>query len=598
MVNPPGNEGLGVEDFSKARTSCAQVPIHELTRLKVLGKGPHTIELLSTQREAARGNTPQESRCRGHSEAIHDGWIVELLDHREVHRRSFGFTDRRQCTSEFVLAPDVIGVKKCKDLSPGVGDACVPRCGSSLIRLRQGSHTRITDASQDLLCAVCRAVINNNDLNVGVIAGLSEDALHSCRKVRRVVVRRYDDAHEHSGGTPFPEVTVSVAGAPMSVDVLHVVPAFYPTRGGIEVLVEGLAGRLNATSPRAHGVLAPRVAGERPDECAREGTPVFSVDAPHPEVIRRHHSGIEPLLEGQREFARILLRTRSIIMRTKPRVIHVHGLSAVGSAASVSADSLGIPVILHLHGSIGGALSRHMAWRMHTAVKVLAVSDFVRRSIHDEGGRTEEVHVVPNGLADPLACIHGQVAVGDENGPVVTMVGRLEEAKGFTFGLEACAGLLAQHPTLTVNIVGVGEAEESLRSRASELGIASIVRMHGRLERSETLRLLRGSSSVLVPSLAYEGFSLVALESAFLERPVVATRTGGLPETVVDGVTGTIVEPLDVEGTTAALARYLASAPLRRKHGAAGRERALRTYSLEAMCDRIADIHEDVLGGK
>lgn len=292
-----------------------------------------------------------------------------------------------------------------------------------------------------------------------------------------------------------------------------------------------------------------------------------------------------------------------MITGVSPRLIHIHGLSAVGSAASVAAQSLAIPVILHLHGSIGGALSRHMQWRMETAVRVLAVSDFVRRSIVEEGGRTEEVHVVPNGLPDPLPELGLDAEQEGESSSQpgearITMVGRLEEAKGFGFGLEACAPLREQYPNLTVTVVGVGAEKAALVRRARSLGLEPHLEMPGRLERQDVLRLLRRSSCVLVPSLAYEGFSLVALESALLERAVVATRTGGLAETVQDGETGAIVEPLDVAGATQALQRYLASPELRGAHGSAARRRALERFTLDAMCSRIAAIHEDVLAGR
>ena len=378
----------------------------------------------------------------------------------------------------------------------------------------------------------------------------------------------------------------------VAVDILHVVPAFYPTRGGIEVLVENLTGYLNERSSRTHAVLAPRTADERLDVQAISGTTVYSVDCPDPEAIRRHHQGIEQLANEHREFARILIRARVIIANVQPRLLHIHGLSALGTAASVVAKSLDIPVMLHIHGSIGGALSQHMEQRIHTAISVVAVSEFVRTSIQVEAGRTDGVHVIRNGLPDPRK----DLFLEDVDGPMaVTMVGRLEKAKGFDVGLRAIALLLPQFPTLHVHLVGVGTEEVALRQLGDELGLSKHLTLHGRKEAGETLALLHSSACVVVPSLAYEGFSLVALEAAFLERPVVAHRVGGLPETVLDGVTGTVVSAGDIPALATAISMYLDSRELRTTIGQQARQRALELFTLERMAKELDELYESQL---
>jgi glycosyltransferase involved in cell wall biosynthesis len=130
---------------------------------------------------------------------------------------------------------------------------------------------------------------------------------------------------------------------------------------------------------------------------------------------------------------------------------------------------------------------------------------------------------------------------------------------------------------------------------AERLGLDHQVRFLGRLERQDVLAALRQSTCVVVPSVAFEGFSLVALEAALLERPVVASSVGGLPETVLDGVSGAIVDPYDSEQFAQAVDRYLSDARLNASHGRNARERALQMFSYDRMVAEVNAVHMAVL---
>lgn len=370
-------------------------------------------------------------------------------------------------------------------------------------------------------------------------------------------------------------------------------PAFYPTRGGIEVLIENLTERLNQESGFTHSVLAPRVDHERPDEFKFGNTRVLSIDTPHPKEIQNRLTGSELLINEHTEFARILLKSRQHIQATKPQLIHIHGLSAIGVTVSTVAEPLNIPVVMHVHGSVGGALSPRMMKQVRTAITVITVSDFVARSVAQETGRTDRIRVIRNALPDPREKVGKLISVSPH--PSITMVGRLEVAKGFDFAFRAAALLKSQYPNLTVNVVGVGDQHEALQSLAQSLGISQQVIFHGRLEQEKTLELISGSTCVVVPSTAFEGFSLVALEAAFLERPVVATKVGGLPETVVNGIAGTIVESGNETHLAAAIGNYLSNSDIAREHGQNARQRALLEFSLDRLTNQINEIHVNAL---
>ena len=370
-------------------------------------------------------------------------------------------------------------------------------------------------------------------------------------------------------------------------------PAFYPTRGGIEVLIENLTQRLNVESKFTHTVIAPRVDHERPDDFVFRETKVLSIDTPHLKESDKKLTGNELLVREHTEFARILLKSRQHIQTVRPHLIHIHGLSAIGVTVSTVAEPLKIPVVMHVHGSVGGALSIRMMKQVRTAITVVTVSDFVARSVAQETGRTENVRVIRNALPDPWERIDKTFSVSTD--PTITMVGRLEVAKGFDFAFRAAALLKSQYPNLTVNLIGVGDQMDTLQSLAESLGIAQQVIFHGRLEQEATLELIARSTCVVVPSIAFEGFSLVALEAAFLERPVVATNVGGLPETVVDGVTGTIVDSGDAAQLAQAIGHYLSNPVIAREHGQNARKRALVEFSLDRLAREVNEIHVEAL---
>lgn len=375
----------------------------------------------------------------------------------------------------------------------------------------------------------------------------------------------------------------------MSVDVLHVVPAFFPTRGGIEVLVENLTQLLNDQSDYTHAVVAPRINNERPDSSTLGNVRIFSIDAPDPLEFATPSDSIELLITERKLLASVLLRVRQVIEETVPRLIHIHGFSLVGYTASAVAELLGIPYIMHVHGSVEDYLSPRMQHQIHAAITVVCVSQAVKDSIASDAGRHEGVSVVRNGHLDSLLEIGTEQH--EKSGNAITMVGRLEPSKGFDHALRAAVKVRDAHPDFALNIVGVGRDDAYLRQLARELEIDSFVTFHGRLEHGQTLELIATSTCIVVPSTAYEGFSLVALESAFLERPVVATNVGGLPETVVNGVTGTIVESGDDTQLAQAINHYLSNPNIAREHGRNARQRALVEFTLDRMASEINEIH-------
>jgi len=100
---------------------------------------------------------------------------------------------------------------------------------------------------------------------------------------------------------------------------------------------------------------------------------------------------------------------------------------------------------------------------------------------------------------------------------------------------------------------------------------------------------------LLVLSSREEGMPVAALEAMMQSRAVVATRVGGTPEVVVDGVTGLLAPPEDAGALAAALLRMISDGALRRRMGEAGRTRALADFTVEQMADRTLALYGQLL---
>jgi glycosyltransferase involved in cell wall biosynthesis len=135
----------------------------------------------------------------------------------------------------------------------------------------------------------------------------------------------------------------------------------------------------------------------------------------------------------------------------------------------------------------------------------------------------------------------------------------------------------------------------AIESLSSELGISEKVRMLG--QRHDIPRILKACDIFTLTSVA-EGISNTILEAMASALPVVATRVGGNPELVDDGICGYLVNAQDVAGLTAAYKTYLYDPERRSQHGRNGRARAEQNFSLERMASRYNQIYQSLMSAR
>jgi phosphatidylinositol alpha-1,6-mannosyltransferase len=169
-----------------------------------------------------------------------------------------------------------------------------------------------------------------------------------------------------------------------------------------------------------------------------------------------------------------------------------------------------------------------------------------------------------------------------------------ERQKGIDHVLRALHDLRIKLPELRYRIVGEGSDRERLEGIAQDLGIGDRVDFLGRVDDAELADLYKSCELFILPS-AQEGFGLVFVEAMAAGKPVIAAQAGAVPEVVVDGQTGALVEYGDEAALARAIAHLCADSELSRRLGSAGHERFLDRFSFEPVMARFDELLGEVV---
>lgn len=284
-----------------------------------------------------------------------------------------------------------------------------------------------------------------------------------------------------------------------------------------------------------------------------------------------------------------LLSTRRWLREFAPEVVLANNRDTV-----LLLDPLlrGLPVLFLMHEAPPRSRASRIVFSRVAArtTKFLAVSEHVRSRLTALGIDERRSRVVYNGVDISGAA---PVRTRDVGAPfTVGLIGRIAEWKGHDDLLAALAILRARGVAFRCVIAGTGEPAyvARLRSSAELAQISDRVRWLGYMP---DVRALYSELDVcVVPSRIEEAFGMVAAEAALAGVPVVATRRGGLPEVVDDGVTGFLVDPESPSQLAARLAQLAVDSGLRARLGAAGRARVLARFTADRM---VSDIEAQCL---
>ncbi|MEU8649793.1 glycogen synthase [Streptomyces sp. NPDC048737] len=341
------------------------------------------------------------------------------------------------------------------------------------------------------------------------------------------------------------------------------------------------------------------------------------------EGVRRHRSW--PVLDGANDALRTFSVDLAMAAALEDReLVHSHTWYA-NLAGHLAKELYGVPHVVTAHSleplrpwkaeQLGGGY-RLSGWAERTAVEaadaVIAVSGAMREDILAcyPALDAARVHVVHNGIdtalyrPDHRTDALNRIGV-DPARPYVLFVGRITRQKGVPHLLRAVRDIdPAAQVVLCAGAPDTPEIDREFRELFAELsrardGVHWIPRM---LPRPEVIQLLTHAAVFVCPSV-YEPLGIVNLEAMACGTPVVASRVGGIPEVVEDGVTGLLVPAAEGEedagvfeaGLARALDSVLGDPATARRMGEAGRVRAVEEFGWDAVARRTVRLYEDTL---
>jgi glycosyltransferase involved in cell wall biosynthesis len=308
------------------------------------------------------------------------------------------------------------------------------------------------------------------------------------------------------------------------------------------------------------------------------------------------------------------LRARRHLARHRGRYDVVHDNQTLGYGL-LGLDRIGFPLVTTVHHPItvdreldlaaADGFKRQLSvrrWYAFTRMQrrvaqrldsVLTVSQSSGREITEHlGVRPERVHVVPIGADVRLWSPDASVA--EVPGRIVTTASADVPLKGLVYLIEALAKVRTERDAHLV-VVGKRREDGPIAETIRRLGLEHAVEFRGGIDDAAFVDLVRSAEVACVPSL-YEGFSLPAAEAMATGTPLVASTGGAIPEVAgPDGETCLAVPPGDPGALSAALGRLLDDPELRRRIGAAGRERVLARFTWERAAELTAERYREAI---
>jgi phosphatidylinositol alpha-1,6-mannosyltransferase len=248
--------------------------------------------------------------------------------------------------------------------------------------------------------------------------------------------------------------------------------------------------------------------------------------------------------------------------------------------------------VQYFHAEEIGARPRLAAFAARAADLSVAVSAYTAELLRQAGAPAESMTQIPPGVDIPAA---GAAPVRSSAGepPTVLTVARMEERyKGHDVLVRAMALVRAKVPEARWVVIGEGSLRPAVEQLACGYGLQGAAMFLGAVSDEERERWLWSANVVAMPSrlpaggLAGEGFGIAFLEAGAHGKPVVAGNVGGALDSVVDGVTGLLVDPLDHLAVAEAIAALLLDPERAGRLGRAGAERA-RRFAWPVIVERL-----------
>lgn len=317
--------------------------------------------------------------------------------------------------------------------------------------------------------------------------------------------------------------------------------------------------------------------------------------------------GIEAKVEGKRSGIDVnfLSRLRSLMMEKDIDLVHCINGPTVVNYGVMAAKLAKIPSVVAIHGlshfsekGIGPLVWRKM---LTLATHRIAVSQDICNRAKALLRHGQQMELIYNGIdvdegqlsADEKASLAAQLGIPADANIVIGCVANFRPVKGHYYLLGAMKLLLSEIPAAHLLLIGSGPLENELRAQVDMLGISANVHFSGKREDvTDCLRLI----DIFVLSSLSEGLPISILEAMRANLPVIATDVGGVPEVVLNNLTGVLVKSKNEKELFDALLLVSSDGALRRKLGAAGRDKFENEFNHTIFIEKYTASFKKVSG--
>ncbi|MBL8100208.1 MAG: glycosyltransferase family 4 protein [Anaerolineales bacterium] len=300
-------------------------------------------------------------------------------------------------------------------------------------------------------------------------------------------------------------------------------------------------------------------------------------------------------------------RIKSYLQRVKTDLLHAQ-LEFATVLGGLAAKSLHIPSVVTLHTIPEN--EEGLKSNIHLILENFILRNFIDRvvSVSEE---TQRFYLRTAKLSNKKSCViyngidvnkysvnasdHSQVLKEFDIPPtavVLTTVAVLREPKGIQYMIQAMPALVNANPQIYYLIVGGGEYFESLQNEVKNLGVDKNVRFAG--ARKDIPSILSASDLFVLPTLT-EALPTVLAEAMAANLPIVASRVGGVPEMIQDGINGKLIEPANPEILAAVCLEMLNDRQSLRQMGIAGGKIAEEKFNIKSQVQQLQDLYNQLM---
>jgi glycosyltransferase involved in cell wall biosynthesis len=294
-------------------------------------------------------------------------------------------------------------------------------------------------------------------------------------------------------------------------------------------------------------------------------------------------------------------RLSRVIRELQPDIIHAHdphGVAVAATALSIASPSRRPALVaarrvdFHIKGN---SFSR---WKYRQVDRFVTASEAIRAMLIEDGVPADRATTVHEGVDVDRVVAVEPLNVREEywfppHSLIVGNIAALVPHKGQKYLVDAAALVVREVPEARFLVLGEGELRAVLEQQIKHLHLAQHVVLAG--FRADILALLKGLDLFVMSSVT-EGLGTSLLDAMAAGRPIVATRAGGIPEVVVDGVSGLLVPPRDAHALAEAILGMLRDEALRQRLAEAGFARVRARFSVDRMVEETLGVYAAVAG--